>query len=48
VLAQQLLRHADVRSTRAYLRPSMERLAEGMRKVEVVRSETADQQGNAR
>jgi len=34
VLAQQLLRHSDIRTTRGYLSPSMERLAQGMRQVE--------------
>ena len=34
VLAQQLLRHSDIRTTRGYLSPSMERLAHGMRQVE--------------
>jgi site-specific recombinase XerC len=44
VLAQQLLRHADVRTTRGYLHPDLDRLAEGMRLVEaqVVRSKDAD------
>jgi integrase len=36
VLAQQLLRHSDIRTTRGYLSPSMERLAQGMRQVEEV------------
>jgi len=43
VLAQQLLRHSDIRTTRGYLRPSMERLAQGMRQVEeVLQSKDAD------
>jgi integrase len=36
VLAQQLLRHSDIRTTRGYLSPSMDRLAQGMRQVEEV------------
>lgn len=44
VLAQQLLRHADVRTTRGYLHPGLDRLAAAMRAVEseVVRSKDAD------
>jgi site-specific recombinase XerD len=44
VLAQQLLRHADVRTTRGYLHPDLERLADGMRLVEqqLVRSKDAE------
>jgi integrase len=30
VIAQQLLRHSDVRTTRGYLHPGMDRLAEAM------------------
>ena len=44
VLAQQLLRHADVRTTRGYLHPGLDRPAESMKRVEaeVVRSKDAD------
>ncbi len=44
VLAQQLLRRADVRTTRGYLHPGLDRPAEGMKRVEaeVVRSRDAD------
>jgi integrase len=38
VLAQQLLRHSDIRTTRGYLSPSMERLATGMRRLEASRA----------
>jgi integrase len=38
VLAQQLLRHSDIRTTRGYLSPSMERLAAGMRRPEASRA----------
>ena len=48
VLAQQLLRHADVRTTRGYLHPNLERLAEGMRQVEVVHRKDAQERANAR
>jgi site-specific recombinase XerD len=43
VLAQQLLRHADVRTTRGYLHPGLDRLAAAMKEVEteVVRSKDA-------
>jgi site-specific recombinase XerD len=34
VLAQQLLRHADVRTTRGYLHPGLDRLAAAMKQVE--------------
>jgi hypothetical protein len=44
VLAQQLLRHADVRRTRGYVNPRARQAAEGMKRVEaeVVRSQDAD------
>jgi integrase/recombinase XerD len=44
VLAQQLLRHADVRTTRGYLHPGLDRLAAAMKQVEaeVVSSKDAD------
>ena len=49
VLAQQLLRHSDIRTTRDYLRPDIERLAAGMRQVEASRApKTPDYQGDAR
>jgi len=44
VIAQQLLCHADVRTTRGYLHPGLDRLAAAMRQAEteVVRSKDAD------
>jgi integrase len=49
VLAQQLLRHSDLRTTRGYLSPGMARLATGMRRLKASRaSKTRQVQRNAR
>jgi integrase/recombinase XerC len=42
VLAQQLLRHTDIRTTRRYMRPLMDRLSEAMRQQEVLQRKDGD------